>query len=76
MGVMTIDDKIAAMKKLPPGVVPCAMEEWNTRKQRIDYIKPAVECMLECNKCGWNPEVAKRRLQKMGFYGGPNAIQK
>ena len=44
---------------------PCGYEAFDTvaRKNRIFY--PSVSCHGECDKCGWNPAVKKKRVEKM-----------
>lgn len=43
---------------------PCRFEGFNdlTGEPYTDY--PAVFCNLQCAACGWNPEVAARRLER------------
>ena len=44
---------------------PCGYEAFNpvAKKNQISY--PAVSCHGECDRCGWNHEVKKQRVDKM-----------
>ena len=44
---------------------PCIYMEWNEILEKDRPRKPAVDCNLECDHCGWNPEVAKKRIKKI-----------
>ena len=44
---------------------PCAFEEWSEPKQKLVTKYPPVGCTQECDSCGWNPEVAKKRIEKL-----------
>jgi hypothetical protein len=46
---------------------PCSFMVWSETQQRDIKVYPAVDCDLKCDKCGWNPEVAGRRLAKWWF---------
>ena len=44
---------------------PCVCMEWNEILEKDRPRKPAVDCNLDCDHCGWNPDVAQKRLLKM-----------
>ena len=44
--------------------IPCAYINWNERLGKDESRRPAVDCDLDCKHCGWNPEVAKKRIEK------------
>ena len=46
-------------------VTPCVYMEWNEILEKDRPRKPAVDCKLDCDHCGWNPEVAQKRIQKI-----------
>lgn len=58
------EEVLAQTKKRALGS-PCGYEAFNptTKKNQIFY--PAVSCHGECDRCGWNPEVKQRRVDKM-----------
>ena len=46
---------------------PCVYMAWNEILEKDKPRKPAVDCNLDCDHCGWNPEVAKKRIQKIRY---------
>ena len=44
---------------------PCAYEAWDEVRRKNVQVFPAVNCGYHCNTCGWNPEIAKKRVEKM-----------
>ena len=44
---------------------PCVYMEWDAILEKDRPRKPAVDCNLDCDHCGWNPEVAQKRIIKM-----------
>lgn len=44
---------------------PCVYPTWNSIMHKDVYIHPDVNCDRNCTKCGWNPDVAERRLVKI-----------
>ena len=44
---------------------PCVYMEWNEILEKDRPRKPAVDCNLDCDHCGWNPEIAQKRIIKM-----------
>ena len=46
---------------------PCVYIEWNEILEKDRPRKPDVDCNMDCDHCGWNPEVAKKRIQKIRF---------
>lgn len=60
-----IQQEIMAQTKKRARGSPCGFEAFdpNTKKNTIYY--PAVACHGECDWCGWNPEVRKKRVDKM-----------
>lgn len=51
----------------PISAFPCKFQVWNQKKERYELILPAVNCGRNCDSCGWNPDVAEKRLEKMGY---------
>lgn len=62
---MENQEEILAQNKKRLMGSPCGYEAFDTvaRKNRIFY--PSVSCHGECDKCGWNPAVKKKRVEKM-----------
>ena len=52
---------------------PCVYQDWSDVHQKVADVFPAVNCNYDCSHCGWNPDVAKARLQKMGYTNGKGA---
>ena len=49
-----------------PGLrAPCIFMYYDERRKRTVDAYPAVSCTYQCETCGFNPEVAARRLEKM-----------
>lgn len=44
---------------------PCAYEAWDEVRRKNVQVFPAVNCAYHCDACGWNPEIAKKRVEKM-----------
>ena len=44
---------------------PCSYTVFDERLQKNVETYPAVLCHRECDRCGWNPEVGKRRIQAL-----------
>ena len=44
---------------------PCSYEAWDEVRNKNVQVFPAVNCAYHCDTCGWNPEVAKKRVEKM-----------
>ena len=44
---------------------PCVYMEWDEILEKYRPRKPAVDCNLDCDHCGWNPEIAQKRIIKM-----------
>ena len=44
---------------------PCAYEAWDEVRHKNVQVFPAVNCGYHCDTCGWNPEIAKKRVEKM-----------
>ena len=44
---------------------PCGYEAFNPVAKKNQIFYPAVSCHGECDRCGWNPEVKKQRVDKM-----------
>lgn len=44
---------------------PCSYEAWDEVRYKNVQVFPAVNCAYHCDTCGWNPEVAKKRVEKM-----------
>lgn len=44
---------------------PCSYEAWDGVRRKNVQVFPAVNCVYHCDTCGWNPEVAKKRVEKM-----------
>ena len=44
---------------------PCVFEAWDNVRHKNVPAYPAVNCCYRCDACGWNPEVAKKRVEKM-----------
>lgn len=44
---------------------PCSYEAWDEVRRKNVQVFPAVNCAYHCDTCGWNPEVAKKRVEKM-----------
>ena len=44
---------------------PCVYMEWNEILEKDRHRKPDVDCNMDCDHCGWNPEVAQKRILKM-----------
>ena len=44
---------------------PCAYEAWDEVRRKNVQVFPAVNCGYHCDTCGWNPEIAKKRVEKM-----------
>ena len=44
---------------------PCAYEAWDEVRHKNVEVFPAVICGYHCDTCGWNPEIAKKRVEKM-----------
>lgn len=59
---MTVADEQKELESRHP---PCATSEWNERQNRTVWHKPPVDCVFNCEACGWNPEVANRRIKKL-----------
>lgn len=44
---------------------PCVFTIWDDRKNMDVETYPAVHCNHECDRCGWNPAVGKKRIQAL-----------
>ena len=44
---------------------PCSYEAWDEVRRKNVQVFPAVNCAYHCDTCGWNPEIAKKRVEKM-----------
>ena len=44
---------------------PCMYKAWNEVQRKDTEFYPAVDCDCECSHCGWNPEVAARRIARL-----------
>lgn len=44
---------------------PCMYKKWNEVQHRDTEYYPAVSCSCECERCGWNPEVAAARIARL-----------
>ncbi len=44
---------------------PCSYEAWDEVRHKNVQVFPAVNCAYHCGTCGWNPEIAKKRVEKM-----------
>ena len=44
---------------------PCSYEAWDEVRRKNIQVFPAVNCAYHCGTCGWNPEIAKKRVEKM-----------
>lgn len=44
---------------------PCVYQSWNDRLNKDSDFYPNVNCSFDCDSCGWNPDVKKRRVEKM-----------
>ena len=63
-----MDDYTPNRKRTKRGIkAPCAFEEWDDAAQKEVVRYPAAGCATDCQHCGWNPDVAKKRLIKMGY---------
>ena len=46
-------------------LAPCVYKAKNDLTNKIQDFYPAVNCDYRCDCCGWNPEVAKARVERM-----------
>ena len=44
---------------------PCLVVEFDKRGNKVRHA-PSVDCEWNCENCGFNPLVKKRRLEKLG----------
>ena len=42
---------------------PCVYFEVNMRKGSCDNAYPSVQCIYQCDSCGWNPKEKERRMK-------------
>ncbi len=52
-------------KKRREANAPCSYEAWDDLKRKDVTMYPPIRCDLECSRCGWNPEVQARRIEKL-----------
>lgn len=43
---------------------PCMYIAWSDHYHKDMEFYPAVNCSYECDRCGWNPAVAKDRIAR------------
>lgn len=53
------------MNRSDTDYLPCMQETTDPETGKKIWRMPPVNCSLHCEKCGWNPEVKRRRIQKM-----------
>lgn len=44
---------------------PCVYEVYDEVFHKKMQVYPAVNCGYHCSHCGWNPEIAQKRVEKM-----------
>lgn len=44
---------------------PCMFIRWDERKHADIEAYPAVSCDYNCDHCGWNPDVAADRVERL-----------
>ena len=61
-----MENEIRAESKSKVGLrAPCVYEIWDERNQKYVEAYPAVGCNHVCDRCGWNPAVAEKRMIKI-----------
>ena len=56
---MASNDAIRKLKE-----APCGFEGTNSITKNTEIYYPPINCEFKCDQCGWNPAVAKRRIEK------------
>lgn len=54
--------------------VPCLYMSWSEKKQCDEISVPAVDCGMDCDMCGFNPNEALRRFAE-GHYEEHDGIR-
>lgn len=54
-------------KRDDPTTLPCVMVCYDEVKRKDELRKPNVYCSFACDRCGWNPEEAQRRMETGKF---------
>ena len=45
--------------------MPCRFVTYSAIQKEDVLAKPAVDCGMECDRCGWNPKVQEARLKQL-----------
>ena len=61
----TASENAVARKSKAAISAPCVYEAWDNVRRKNVPAYPAVNCEYHCSHCGWNPEIAQKRVEKM-----------